>query len=162
MITSVDATTKAKLISAGLGGYTLEEYGTLVAWWKADLAEGANPLVLGMPYTLTAYAYKRNVNDPVFNVAGNLVQYTNVLVGFSNDQCIPDLAMRPYAKLLGPADQDGNREEITIYGGVILRSIGYIAYQNRNVFSPGTASYNYIWNIIHHVYGTRYDSDYKG
>ena len=52
--------------------------------------------------------------------------------------------------------------QITLYGGTIYRSIGYIAYQNRTVFKPKTASYNYVWEIIHHVYGDKYDADYKG
>ena len=85
------------------------------------------------------------------------VQYTNVLVGFTLDQCKDDIAMRPYIILKG-----GDGTQYTIYGGTIYRSIGYIAYQNRNVFKPGTASYDYVWEIIHHVYGDKYDADYKG
>ena len=36
------------------------------------------------------------------------------------------------------------------------------AYQNRGAFAPGTNAYNYIWDIIHFVYGDAYDEDYKG
>ena len=50
-----------------------------------------------------------------------------------------------------------NGNQVTLYGGMVYRSIGYIAYQNRNVFRPGTSSYNYVWEIIHHVYGSQYD-----
>ena len=42
------------------------------------------------------------------------------------------------------------------------RSIGYIAYQNRAVFDPGTDAYQYVWEIIHAVYGDQYDSEYQG
>ena len=86
-----------------------------------------------------------------------MVQYTNVLVGFSNEQCVDDIAMRPYITL---RDADGNT--YTLYGGIVNRSIGYIAYQNRGAFTPGTNAYNYIWDIIHFVYGDAYDEDYKG
>jgi hypothetical protein len=97
------------------------------------------------------------VADPVFAVSGDLVQYTNVLVGFSLDQCSEDIAMRSYMIL---EDEEGN--QTVLYGGTVYRSIGYIAYQNRTVFGPGNSAYDYVWEIIHHVYGDRYDADYKG
>ena len=65
------------------------------------------------------------------------------------------LALRPYMIL-----ENENGEIVTIYGGIIYRSIGYIAYQNRSVFEPQTEEYNYIWNIIHYVYGDVYDDDF--
>ena len=93
----------------------------------------------------------------MFASTKDLIQYTNVLVGFSLDQCKDDIAMRPYIIL-----EDAAGNQITLYGGTIYRSIGYIAYQNRTVFKPKTASYNYVWEIIHHVYDDKYDADYKG
>lgn len=155
MITSVPSSAKQALTGKGLAGYTLVEYGTALAW-ASDL-EGGNPLVLGQSYTKSNYAYKKGVADPVFKNTGTLIQYTNVLVGFDDDQCIPDIAMRPYIIV---EDAEGN--QITIYGGMLYRSIGYIAYQNRNAFKPGSGSYEYVWGIIHHVYGDQYDADYKG
>ena len=94
--------------------------------------------------------------DPIFKDTGKLIQYTNVLVGMTNDKCVPDLAMRPYMILSNAA---GDR--ITLYGGTVHRSIGYIAWQNRKAFRPGTTSYRFIWDVIHHVYGSAYDADYK-
>ena len=46
-------------------------------------------------------------------------------------------------------------------GGTVERSIGYIAYQNRNSFGNETEAYEYVWDIIHYVYGDIYDKDYK-
>ncbi|MBO7253138.1 MAG: hypothetical protein J6V25_11000, partial [Oscillospiraceae bacterium] len=155
MITSVDAGKKSALTGSGLSGYKLLEYGTVLSW-ASDL-EGGNPLVLGQPYAKSNYAYKRNVADPVFQYAGNLIQYTNVLVGFDLDQCKDDIAMRSYMILETP---EGG--QATVYGGIVYRSIGYIAWQNRTVFIPGTDAYNYVWEIIHHVYGDQYDADYEG
>jgi hypothetical protein len=143
------------MISGYLGGYRLMEYGTVLA--LAGEMEGGKPLILGESYARSNYAYKRDVADPVFAYSGPLVQYTNVLVGFTLDQCAEDIAMRSYMIL-----EDENGSQITLYGGTVYRSIGYIAYQNRTVFKPGTAAYNYVWEIIHHVYGDRYDADYKG
>ena len=155
MITSVDKTTKTALTGKGLAGYKLVEYGTALCW--ASELSGGKPMVLGKDYVKSNYAYKKGVADPVFAYSGNLVQYTNVLVGFNLNQCKDDIAMRPYIIL-----EDANGKQVTLYGGIIYRSIGYIAYQNRNVFKPGNASYNYVWEIIHHVYGNKYDADYKG
>ena len=136
MITGIDTKQRDQLIQ-GSAGYTLLEYGTLVAW---DYEIYGTVLTLEHPSAKTAFAYKKGEADPVYKVTSSDTQFTNVLVGFSNDQCVPDL---------------------TVYGGVVHRSIGYIALQNRKAFQPGTDSYEYIWSIIHHVYGTKYDADYK-
>ena len=153
MVTAIEKDKKNSLVSDGLEGYTLKEYGTVVAW-ASKLTDG-NPLVLGQSYALSNYAYRKNVADPVFAYSGSLMQYTNVLVNFTNEQCKNELALRPYMIL-----EDQNGETFTIYGGIVYRSIGYIAYQNRNTFEPGTAEYTYIWDIIHYVYGDVYDDEF--
>ena len=155
LITGINASLKSALTSEGVAGYTLEEYGTLLCW-ASEVQNGS--LSLSDGYARHNYAYSlANGTDPVFRYAGDVVQYTNVLVGFSNEQCVDDIAMRPYITL---RDADGNT--YTLYGGIVNRSIGYIAYQNRGAFTPGTNAYNYIWDIIHFVYGDAYDEDYKG
>lgn len=145
MITSIEKSKKNALASDGLAGYKLLEYGTVLSW-ASDL-EGGNPLVLGPEYAKSNYAYKKGEADPVFKNTGDLMQYTNVLVGFTLDQCAADIAMRPYMIL-----EDENGQQMTIYGGIVQRSIGYIAWQNRAVFNRGSAAYNYVWEIIRHVY----------
>ena len=155
LITGINASLKSALTSEGAAGYTLEEYGTLLCW-ASEVQNGS--LSLSDGYARHNYAYSlANGTDPVFRYAGDVIQYTNVLVGFSNEQCVDDIAMRPYITL---RDADGNT--YTLYGGIVNRSIGYIAYQNRGAFTPGTNAYNYIWDIIHFVYGDAYDEDYKG
>ncbi len=153
MITGVPTAAKSALMSKGIEGYTLVEYGTLVAWMNS--LNGKSVIYNTSP-AKGNYAYKKGVADPVFAKSGNTVQYTNVLVGFTPDQCIPDLAMRPYMVLKAPSGKN-----VVIYGGTVQRSIGYIAYQNRKAFAPGTESYKYIWDIIHHVYKNKYDADYR-
>lgn len=153
MITSIERDKKENLVSDGLAGYTLKEYGTVVAW--ASQLNSSNPLVLDKSYAMSNYAYRRGVADPVFAYDGDLMQYTNVLVNFSDEQCTKELALRPYMIL---ENETGNA--VTLYGGIVYRSIGYIAYQNRNVFAPQTEAYNYIWDIIHYVYGDVYDEEF--
>ena len=152
MITSLDQGKKAALTGAGLTGFTLEEYGTVVTW-ASDLGDGDLNLNTGKHN----FAYKRGVADPVFGTNGSLTQYTNVLVGFSLEECGKDITMRPYMIL-----RDAQGQTVTLYGGCVTRSIGYIAWQNRNAFTPGSAAYEYVWNIIRYVYGDQYDADYKG
>ncbi len=156
MITGVPKTQRDSLISKnGLGGYILQEYGTLVIW-DSDL--GTKDLTLDTPKVMSAYAYnKEKKADPIFAKKDGLIQYTNVLTFDDMEKCKPDLAMRPYMKL---TNSDG--DALVIYGGIIHRNIGYIAYQNRNAFKSTTAAYKYIWEIIHAVYGNLYDADYKG
>ena len=156
MITGMDKAKKNALISRdGLAGFKLLEYGTVLCW-SDELGDHAS-LTLNFETAKSNYAYKKGVADPVFAQTADTIQYTNVLVGFDLDQCKPDIAMRSYIIL-----EDENGEEVTLYGGVIRRSIGYIAWQNRAAFQPGTAAYEYVWEIIHHVYGDRYDEEYVG
>ena len=155
MITSVESNKKSALTSNGLAGYKLVEYGTVLA--QSSKLAGNKPLTLGHDYAKSNYAYKRGVADPIFAYSGNLVQYTNVLVGFNMDQCKEDIAMRPYMIL-----EDAAGKQMTIYGGIVYRSIGYIAYQNRDAFQAGSTAYEYVWEIIKHVYGNKYNAEYKG
>ena len=139
MITSVDEKVKNALVNASLAGFTLEEYGTVVM-----RGVGTPTLETGSHN----YAYKRGVNDPVFDTVNGRCQYTNVLVGFSLEDCKQTLTLRPYIIL---KDQDGVL--YTLYGGCVSRSIGYIAKQNENAYKPGTEGYRYIHEIIDAVYG---------
>ena len=149
MITAIDQNVKKSLVSkAGLAGYTLEEYGTVVQW--ADKL-GSDTLNLNNS-TMKNYAYKKGKADPIFAKANGMIQYTNVLVGFTDAQCEPDLVMRPYIKLKDIA----TGETVTLYGGCVTRSIGYVAWQNRDTYKPGTASYKYVWNIINSVDFSKY------
>lgn len=149
MITGIDQDVKKSLVSkAGLAGYTLEEYGTVVQW--ADTL-GSNTLNLSSSNKKN-YAYKKGKADPIFAKENGMIQYTNVLVGFTDAQCQPDLVMRPYIKLIDTA----TGETVTLYGGSVTRSIGYVAWQNRDTYKQGTASYKYVWNIINSVDTSKY------
>ncbi len=144
IITSIDEADKAALTGNGLAGYSLKEYGTAIAW--ADQLSSKKPLVLGKSYVRHNYAYsKENGKDPIYDSVGGRMQYTNVLVGFGLNQCNDDIAMRPYMIL-----EDAEGSEITLYGGIVERSIGYIAseIQKKYLYAPGSAEYEYLQKII--------------
>ena len=141
MITGITQDNKKALTSkAGLSGYTLEEYGTVVQW--ADTL-GSNTLNLDNSDKQN-YAYKKGKADPIFAKVDGMIQYTNVLVGFSLEDCAKDLVLRPYIKLKDMT----TGETVTLYGGSVCRSIGYIAKQNENTYKPGTTGYKYIHKIL--------------
>jgi len=142
MITGIGENARTALTGArGLGGYTLEEYGTVVM-----RGVGTPTLENSKSHN---FAYKKGKADPVFARVGGMIQYTNVLVGFSLEDCKDTLTLRPYIKLKDMT----TGETVTLYGGCVSRSIGYIAKQNENTYKPGTAGYKYIHEIIDAVYG---------
>ena len=153
MITSIPKNTRAALMAGGVEGYTLVSYGTVVGFDDTLLGEAAR---LGLSGTNSGKAYEIGSINAVYNDNGAVVQYTNVLVNFTDAHCSRDLSMRPFMVL-----QDANGNRVTLYGGILHRSIGFIAYQNRNSFTPGTQEYEAIWHIIHVVYGTTFDVDYR-
>ena len=144
ILTSLDKALRSKLMDGSLG-YTLLEYGTCVAW--ASDMNGAAP-VLGDGKTMHNYAYKQNVADPIFEETETAIRYTNVLVGFTDDQLGKDLIMRPYIIL-----EDSQGQQLTLYGGCITRSIGYVAKQNESTFPEGSKADTYIDDILSKVYG---------
>ena len=148
MITGITQDNKKALTGkAGLSGYTLEEYGTLICW-KTDVTSG-DDFSLDMSCARHNYAYLKGKADPVFAKQDGKMLYTNVLVGFSLEDCAKDLILRPYIKLKDMT----TGETVTLYGGSVCRSIGYIAKQNENTYKPGSSGYKYVHQIIDAVYG---------
>lgn len=150
MITSVPTALKTALTSAsGYNGYTLLEYGT-IAIWKSNIGSGS--LVKEGSNVIGNYAYsKAQGKDPIYKTTDSLTQFTNVLTFSDVNKCKPDLILRPYMIL-----QASNGDTVTLYGGMITRNIGYIAYQNINAFASGTTAYEYIQSIYSYVYPSGY------
>ena len=143
MITGITQDNKKALTSkAGLSGYTLEEYGTLICW-NTDVTSG-DDFSLDMSCARYNHAYLKGKADPVFAKQDGKMLYTNVLVGFSLEDCAKDLVLRPYIKLKDMT----TGETVTLYGGSVCRSIGYIAKQNENTYKPGSSGYKYVHKII--------------
>ena len=141
MITGVSEDVKQALSGSGLCGFTLQETGTLLAW--SDRVENGS-LIFATSGASRGRAYVRGSQNPVFSQADGTEYYTNVLVGFSTvEQYKRDMAMRSYAILMTP---DG--QQVTVYGGVVERSICYIAEQNADAFPAGSAAYEFVHGII--------------
>lgn len=152
IVTEVPKPLKSALCGSGSSGYRLLEYGTAVQW-DSTLQANDDDLTLDTT-TLTSSAYNKQTNsDPIYKETSSSVKYTGVLVGFSDEAIKRDLSIRPYMKLV----DDTGRVQV-LYGGVVHRSIGYIASQNYNAFGKGTVGYNFIWRMIHLKYGEALDA----
>lgn len=140
LITGMDEDVKAAISDGNIAGFSLVETGTLIAWAK-NVENGS--LTFDTKGVTSGSAYVKGSKDPVFATEGKIQQYTNVLVGFTMDQCKDDLSMRPYAIM-----RNSSGDEIVVYGGTVQRSIGYIANQNAEAFSAGSDAYNFVHSII--------------
>ena len=154
-ITSVPTAKKSALTGGGLAGYKLVEYGTLMGWY-----EPGKELLYGVNAKSVAYD-RGSGTDQVFNRTGDLVQFTGMLTDLELEQSTRDLMTRPYM-VLERTDGAGQTEQVVLYGGSITRSIGYVAYQNKDVFKVGSSSYEFIWNILAYAYPDLYEAEYQG
>lgn len=135
IITGIPTAALSKLKGNGLNGWKLVEYGTLVG----NDQYLTSTVVLGAPKSASA-----KFNDKPFANYGSADGYTVGLTFNQMEQCKVVFSMRPYMKL------SNGSTTIVLYGGVIHRSIGYVAWQNRNAYNPNTqpTNYNFIQSII--------------
>ena len=136
IITSVPRNAKSALTGSGLNGWILVEDGTVLGYEES----GSNPTLTTS--VLHNYAYKRGSSNPVFKTTDSVEQFTNAITFNSLDKCRLKLVIRPYMTITKEGDT------ITLYGGLIHRSIGSIANQNRNAFQAGTPQYEFIYSIL--------------
>ena len=88
------------------------------------------------------------------------VQFTGMLTDLELEQSDRDLMTRPYM-VLETDDGAGGTVQLVLYGGSITRSIGYVAFQNKDIFQPGTDSYEFIWSILEYAYPELYEQEYQ-
>ena len=136
IITSVPKNAKSALTGSGINGWTLVEDGTVLGYEE----QGSNPTLTNS--ALHNYAYRRGSANPVFKTTDSVEQFTNAVTFSSLDKCRLKLVIRPYMTITNGTDT------VTLYGGVIHRSIGSIANQNRNAFQAGTPQYEFIYSIL--------------
>lgn len=143
----IDVSLKQQLLSTGVDGYKLSEYGTLVI---PNEARKEYPLIKGGEMVRGGRAYwveNGKTYDNVFSTVAGRNYFTSVLINLSSKMYATDLCFRSYAVLT----YDG--QEIIIYGPPVSRSIYMIArqLQARNEFAVGSSGYNYIQGIIDSV-----------
>ena len=91
MITGIDQDVKKSLVSkAGLAGYTLEEYGTVVQW-----ADTLGRHSESRQQQQAELRLQEGQGRPGLRQSRMETLHTNVLVGFSLEDCAKDLVLRP-------------------------------------------------------------------
>jgi len=142
ILTGIPTDKRDLLVGGGLSGYTLDEYGTLLMF-ASDVSD-TNPFVMGAANLKSGSAYRKaDGYNKVFGVSNGLTQYTNPLVFSSKEVYDKELLLRSYMKLT-----NASGETVVIYGGIINRTIKYVAEKNISKYPVGSTEYNYLRAII--------------
>ncbi len=129
------------LKNTALDGYRLVEYGTIFQW-----LEDSADLIYDPAHNNRSVAYGEN-RDAVFARKNGEIWYTGVLVDLEQEFCGKEILLRSYLVL-----ENNKGETLVLYGGTLQRSIGYVAYQNKDAsYSP--AIMNFLQAILDEVYG---------
>lgn len=143
--TGISATLREKLLSTGVDGYKIKEYGTLVMN-QANL--GAYPMILGGEKVLCGLSYGVNADgtqtDKIYETVNDRHRYTSVLVGLPADQYKVEYAFRGYMVL----EKDGVQK--TVYGPVVAKSIYSLAQQvlNAGTYEQGSEADAFLRQLI--------------
>ena len=137
--------TRATLLSsAGLGGFRLVEYGTVVMR-ASNLS--SYPFVKGGQKTSFGKAYwtdSSGAHDAIFETKDGRLRFTSVLTNIPAADYTTDYAFRAYILL----EKDG--ATYIVYGPPVSRSIYTVAKQvmAAGEFAQGTVQYAFVENII--------------
>ena len=143
--TGIQTDTRAKLISEGVNGYKLKEYGTLV---MNNANRDKYPMVKGGTKVLSGMSYGVNesgvLEDIIFETVDGRYRYTSVLVGLPSDQYKVEYAFRGYIVLTK------DNKDITIYGPAMAKSIYALAEQvlNMGTYASGSEADAFLRKLI--------------
>lgn len=143
--TGISADLRASLVSSGVNGYMLKEYGTLV---MNNANRAQYPMVKDGEKVLSGMSYGINGNgtleDKIYETAGGRHRFTSVLVGLPAGQYKTEYAFRGYAVL----EKNGTR--ITVYGPVMAKSIYSLAQQvlDMGTYAQGSDADIFLRRII--------------
>ena len=140
---------RGQLLSGGVDGYRLVEYGTLS---MTSANRSSYPFVKLGRKTASGRAFWKEagaVNDKVFETVGGRIRFASVLTKLPASHYNTEFAFRGYMLL------DNGAERILLYGPPVCRSVYTVAKQidAKGEFKPGSSGYNYIKEIIRSVEG---------
>lgn len=145
----IDAGLKQQLITTGVDGCVLKEYGTLFITnenrEKYPFVKGGTKVGGGRAY----WTENGVVNDKVFETVSGRNRFTSVLINLAPNMYAKDISFRAYAVL------DCGGQEIIVYGPPVYRSVYTVAkqVQAKGEFKVGSSGYNYVQGIIDSVEG---------
>lgn len=145
----IDAGLKQQLITTGVDGCVLKEYGTLFITnenrEKYPFVKGGTKVGGGRAY----WTENGKVNDKVFETVSGRNRFTSVLINLAPNMYAKDISFRAYAVL------DCGGQEIIVYGPPVYRSVYTVAkqVQAKGEFKVGSSGYKYVQGIIDSVEG---------
>lgn len=140
---SIDA--RNRLLTTGINGYRLAEYGTLV---MNNASREQYPMVKGGAKVKSGLSYGTDASgnhiDLAFETVDGRYRFTSVLVGIPVEQYKTEFAFRGYIVL------EKNGSPVTLYGPVMARSIYVQAerYLANQTYQPGTEPYDFLKKLI--------------
>jgi len=133
--TGIDADLRQQLLTDGINGYTLKEYGTLV---MNNANQNKYPMVKGGEKVLSGISYGKDENgnnvNKIYETIDGRNRFTSVLVGLPPEQYKTEFAFRGYAVL----EKDG--VQTVVYGPIVAKSIYNLAHQflNAGIYEEGS------------------------
>lgn len=143
----IDTAMKANLLSGGVDGYRLAEYGTMFIT-QSNRAEYPFVKLGRKSGGGRSYWTEDGVtNDRVFETVSGRNRFASVLTNLPPEQYATEIAFRGYIIL------DSGSERILLYGPPVSRSIYTVAKQimAKGEFAEGSSGYNYVQGIINSV-----------
>lgn len=136
---------RQKLLSGGIKGFTLKEYGTLI---MNNANRGAYPMVLGGQKVSRGVSYGTDNNgqhvDTIYEKVDGRYRYTAVFVGLPVEQYKTEFAFRGYITLT----KDG--QDITLYGPIMAKSIYGLSRQllDMGLYPEGSETANFLQQLV--------------
>lgn len=143
--TGISTELRSKLTNAGVNGYKLKEYGTLVMN-NANMSQ--YPMIKGGEKVAGGISYGKdsngNMQDVVFEIVDGRYRFTSVLVGIPVEQYKTEFAFRGYAVL------EKNGAQITLYGPAKARSIYDLAkvLLGNGSYTQGSEAYVFLEKLV--------------
>ena len=143
--TGISTELRSKLTNAGVNGYKLKEYGTLVMN-NANMSQ--YPMIKGGEKVAGGISYGKdsngNMQDVVFEIVDGRYRFTSVLVGIPVEQYKTEFAFRGYAVL------EKNGVQITLYGPAKARSIYDLAkvLLGNGSYEQGSGAYVFLEKLV--------------
>lgn len=143
--TGISADLRNTLLTGGVNGYYLKEYGTLV---MNNANRNTYPMIKGGEKVISGLAYGTDSNgahqDSIYETVDGRYRYTSVLVGLPADQYKVEYAFRGYIVLTK------DNRDITIYGPAMAKSIYSLAEQvlNMGTYASGSEADAFLRKLI--------------
>lgn len=143
--TGISADLRGRLLTTGVNGYRLKEYGTLV---MNDANRNQLPMIKGGSKVASGISYGKDADgtmkDVVFETVEGRYRFTSVLVGLPVEQYKTEFAFRGYAVL------EKNGEQIILYGPVRANSIYTLAKRmlEQGGYQPGSSVHEFLKKLV--------------